>query len=58
MDLSMDTRHIKDSLVLFGSEDSALTLPLSLRIIMLFSTVTNDHSYDNIVWHLMAFVCF
>ena len=38
VDLSMDTMHLKDPLVLFGSEDSAFTLPLfllSLRIIML-----------------------
>ena len=38
MDLSMDTMHLKDPLVLFGYEDSALTLPLfhlSPRIIML-----------------------
>ena len=37
MDLSVDTMHLGDPLVLFGSEGSALTLPiflLSPRIIM------------------------
>ena len=49
MDLSMDTLHLKDPLVLFGSEGSALTLPLFLlspRIIILShfsSTMTKDH---------------
>ena len=48
MDLSMDTLHLKDPLVLFGYEGSALTLPLFLlspRIIMLChcsSTMTKD----------------
>ena len=31
MDLSMDTLHLKDPLVLFGYEGSALTLPLFLQ---------------------------
>ena len=45
----MDTMHLKDPLVLFGSEASALTLPLFPlvpKIIMLchcFSTMTKDH---------------
>ena len=49
VDLSVDTLHLKDPLVLFGSEGSALSLPLfhlSHRIIMLChcsSTVTKDH---------------
>ena len=30
MDLSMDTMHLKDPLVLFGCEGSALSLPLFL----------------------------
>ena len=48
-DLFMDTLHLKDPLVLFGSKGSALTLPLFLlspRIIMLChcsSTMTTDH---------------
>ena len=48
VDLSMDTLHLKYPLVPFGSEDSALTLPLfclSPNIILLchcFSTVTKD----------------
>ena len=54
MDLSMDTMHLKDPLVLFGSEGSVLTLPLfflSLRIIMLWhcsSTKTKDHFFGYI----------
>ena len=49
MNLSMDTQHLKDPLVLFGSEGSALSLPLFLlspRIIMLChrsSTMTKVH---------------
>ena len=49
VDLSMDTLHLKYPLVLFGSEGSALTLPLFLlspRIIMLChcsETMTKDH---------------
>ena len=49
VDLSMETLHLKDPLVLFGYEGSALTLPLFLlspRIIMLChcsSTMTKDH---------------
>ena len=49
VDLSMDTLHLKYPLVLFGSEGSALTLPLFLlshRMIMLChcsSTMTKDH---------------
>ena len=49
MDLSVDTLHLKEPLVIFGSEDSALTLPLFLlspRIIMqshCSSTMTKDH---------------
>ena len=45
----MDTLHLKDPLVLIGSEGSALTLPLfllSTRIIMLChcsSAMTKDH---------------
>ena len=45
VDLSMETLHLKYSLVLFGSEGSALTLPLFLlspRIITLFG---------NTLWH-------
>ena len=37
MDLAMDTLHLKYHMVLFGSEGSALTLPLfllSTRLIM------------------------
>ena len=47
--LSVDTMHLKDPLALFGSEGSALTLPLFLllpRKITLCrcsSTVTKDH---------------
>ena len=49
VDLSMDTLHLKNPLVLFGSEGSAPTLPLFLllpRIFMLChcsSTMTKDH---------------
>ena len=49
MDLSMDTLHLKYPMVLFGSESSALTLPLFLlssRITMLChcsSKVTKDN---------------
>ena len=49
VDLSMVTLHLKYPLVLFGSEGSALTLPLFLlspRIIMIChcsSTMTKDH---------------
>ena len=49
VDLSMDTLHLKHPLVLFGSEGSALTLPLFLlspRIITLYHcspTITKDH---------------
>ena len=49
VDLSMDNLHLKDPLVLFGVEGSALTFPLFLfspRIIMLChcsSTMTKDH---------------
>ena len=52
VDLSMDTLHLKYPLVLFGSEGSALTLPLFLlspRIIMLChcsSTMTKDHFFQ------------
>ena len=48
---SMDTMHLKDPLVLFGSEGTALTLPrflLSLGINMLWhcsSTVTEDYFF-------------
>ena len=31
MDLSVDTMHLKDSLVLFGFESSTLSLPLFLH---------------------------
>ena len=46
-DLSVDTMHLKDPLVLFGSEGSALTftLPpflLSLRVIMLYHFFFNN----------------
>ena len=47
--LSMDNLHLKYTLVLFGSEGSALTLPLFLllyRIIILChysSKITKDH---------------
>ena len=49
VDLSLDTLHLKYPWVLFGSEGSALTLPLFLlspRIIMLChcsSTMKKDH---------------
>ena len=46
VDLSMDTMHLKDILALIRSEGSALTLPLSLTIVMLChcsSTITKDH---------------
>ena len=48
MNLSMDTMHPKDLLVLFGSLGSTLTLPIlfSSRINMLCdcsSTMTKDH---------------
>ena len=49
VDLSMDNMYLKDPLVIFGSEGSALTLPLFLlppRIIMLCqcsSTMIKDH---------------
>ena len=49
VDLSMDTMHLKDPLVLFGSEGSAFTVPLfllSLRIIMfchIYSTMSKHH---------------
>ena len=56
MDLSMDTPRLKDPLVLFGSESSALSLPLfllSLRIRMLSVFFNSDKgpfliiAYDN-----------
>ena len=49
VDLSMDNMHLKDPLVIFGSEGSALTLPLFLlppRMILLCqcsSTMIKDH---------------
>ena len=45
VDLSVDTLHLKDPLVLFGSEGSVLTLPiflLSLRIVAVSLFFTND----------------
>ena len=57
-DLSMDTMHLKDPLVLFGSKASALTLPLFLlspRIIMVChcsSTMAKDN--DKRPFHCMA----
>ena len=58
VDLSLDTLHLKWPLFLFGSEGSALTLPLFLlssRIIMLchcYSTMTKARPlFANILWH-------
>ena len=50
-DMSMNTLHLKYPLVLFGSEGSALTLPLILlspRVVILChcsSTITKDHFF-------------
>ena len=61
--MSMITMHLKDPLVLFGSEGSSLTLPLfhlSARIIMLLSLFFNNDKgplFGYILWHLMTFVC-
>ena len=55
VDLSMDTMHVKDPLVLFGSEGFPLTLPLFLlspRIIMLCHCSSTDKGppFGNILW--------
>ena len=45
VDLSIDTKHLKDPLVLFGSEGSALTLALfllSFRINIPFNVVFQE----------------
>ena len=61
VDLSMNAMHLKDPLVLFGSEGSGFTLfLLSLRIIMIChcsSAITKDHFlviYHNTKWPLCA----
>ena len=52
VELSVDTLHLKYPLVLFGSEGSALTLPLfflSPRIITIChcsSTMTNEYFWE------------
>ena len=63
VDLSMDNMYLKDPLVLFGSEGSALSVPLVLlshRISLLChfsSTMTKDHFFGNMLWHYRAFLC-
>ena len=58
VDLSMDTVHLDDPLILFRFEGSALSLPLlSYRIDMLYhfsSTFTKDHFWGKTLWHWMA----
>ena len=60
MDLSVDTVHSKDPLVLFGFEGFALSLFLLLpRVIMLFhsSKMTKDHIFEHFYatkWPLCA----
>ena len=55
MDLSMDTLHLKYSFVPFGSEGSALTLPLFLRSLRTSilchcsSTMTKGHFLNNVM---------
>ena len=55
VDRSMDTLHLKDPVVLFGSEGSTLTLPLfrlSPRIILsLFFNSDKGPLFANILWY-------
>ena len=65
----MDTLHLKYPLVLFGSEGSALTLPLFLLSLKNQSITKNNSAWSlfvnndkgplfaNVLWHYMTFVC-
>ena len=48
MDLFIDTMHIKDPFVLFGSEGSAISLPLNLLSSRIIAHCHCSHKNDNI----------
>ena len=48
MDLSIDTMHTKDPFVLFGSEGSAISLPLNLLSSRIIARCHCSHNNDNI----------
>ena len=58
VDLSMYTMHLNDSLVLFGFEGSALSLPLFIfHILSLFFINDRGPLFGHVLWHLVTFVC-